>query len=52
MEKLVCLSELLERCLLSMGYSPEDMALLKEIPFESVTQVEQFLKELENVEQK
>lgn len=50
---LSCFSELLEKFLLSSGFTPEDIALLKDTPFESFEQVEKMLKEIkDNAEEK
>lgn len=50
---LTCFAELLEKFLLASGYSPEDIALLKDTPFESFDQVEKMLKEIKpNAENK
>lgn len=43
---LNCFAELLEKFLLSSGFTPEDLALLKDTPFESFEQVEKMLKEI------
>lgn len=53
MDDLIYFADLVEKFLLASGFTPEDIALLKEIPFESVAQIDQVLKELkENVEKK
>ena len=43
---LSCFAELLEKFSLSSGFTPEDIALLKDTPFESFEQVENMLKEI------
>lgn len=48
-----CFAELLENFLLSSGFTLEDIALLKDTPFESFEQVDKMLKEIkDNVEKK